>query len=137
MAEGNPRVWFLGRLPFQGLSPWYRQALALVLPTATYEMFGTVIAEAASYGTPAIARDIGGMAEVVEQSHCGLLFRTDEDLVFSLRRLASSSELRREFAENALAAWRERWSAEAHLNRYFELLEETAHRKFGSVPWRT
>ena len=137
MAEGNPRVRFLGRLPFQGLSPWYRQALALVVPTATYEMFGTVIAEAVSHGTPVIARDIGGMAEVVEQSHAGLLFRTDEDLVLSLRRLASSSELRGEFAENGLAAWRERWSAEAHLNRYFELLEETAQRKFGSVPWRT
>jgi glycosyltransferase involved in cell wall biosynthesis len=108
MAEGNPRVRFLGRLPFQGLSPWYRQAVALVLPTATYEMFGTVIAEAVSHGTPVIARDIGGMAEVVEQSHAGLLFRTDEDLVLALRRLASSPELRREFAANALAAWRER-----------------------------
>ena len=101
------------------------------------DMFGAVIAEAASHGTPVIARDIGGMAEVVEQSHCGLLFRTDKDLLLSLRRLALSSELRREFAENALAAWRERWSAEAHLNRYFEILEETAHRKFGPVPWRT
>jgi glycosyltransferase involved in cell wall biosynthesis len=77
------------------------------------------------------------MAEVVEQSHAGLLFRTEEDLVHALRRLASSSELRREFAENALAAWRERWNVEVHLNRYFELLEETARRKFGSVPWRT
>jgi len=137
MAEGNPRVRFLGRLPFQELSPWYRQALALVVPTATYEMFGTVIAEAASHGTPVIARDIGGMAEVVEQSHAGILFRTDEDLVLSLRRFASSFELRREFAENALAAWRGRWTVETHLNRYFELLEETAQQKFGLVPWQT
>jgi hypothetical protein len=42
-----------------------------------------------------------------------------------------------ELAQNALAAWRKRWSAQAHLNRYFELLEETAHRMFGAVPWRT
>ena len=52
-------------------------------------------------------------------------------------RSRDTRELRQEFAENGLVAWRVRWSAEAHLNRHFELLKETAHRKFGSVPWRT
>jgi hypothetical protein len=27
------------------------------------------------------------------------------------------------------------WSKEAHLQRYFALLDETALRKFGKVPW--
>jgi glycosyltransferase involved in cell wall biosynthesis len=135
MAEGNPRVRFLGHLPFDRLSPWYLQALALVLPTTTYEMSGTVIVEAFSHGTPVIVRDIGGMPEAVEQSDAGFVFRTEEELVASLRRLVSSPALRRELGENALAAWRLRWSPDAQLDRYFELLEETARRKFGAVPW--
>jgi len=137
MAKGNPRVRFLGHLPFERLSPWYRQALALVLPTSTYEMSGTVIVEAFSHGTPVIVRDIGGMPEAVEQSDAGFVFRTEEELVASLRRLVSSPALRRELGENALAAWRLRWSPDVHLDRYFELLEETARRKFGSAPWPT
>lgn len=52
-------------------------------------------------------------------------------------RLTSSPALRREPGENALAAWRCRWSPDVHLDRYFELLEETARRKLGAVPWLT
>jgi hypothetical protein len=29
----------------------------------------------------------------------------------------------------------ERWSEEAHLGIYFRVLEDTARRKFGFVPW--
>jgi len=30
----------------------------------------------------------------------------------------------------------ERWSEDAHLDMYFRVLEDTARRRFGYVPWR-
>jgi glycosyltransferase involved in cell wall biosynthesis len=135
LAAGNPRIWFLGMLPFDLLSPWYRGAVALIVPSVVHETFSLVAIEALSHGTPVIVSDLGGMPEAVEQSGAGLVFRGRRELLDSVHALASSPALRRELGEKALAAWRLRWSPEVHLDRYFTLLDDAARRKFGFLPW--
>src|SRR5262249_46136027 len=37
LANGNPRVHFIGRLPVDALSAYYRHAIALVVPSICFE----------------------------------------------------------------------------------------------------
>ena len=52
------------------------------------------------------------------------------------RRIAASSTVRRELGERGYRAFVEKWSTEAHMRKYFELLENIALDKFGCVPWQ-
>jgi len=54
------------------------------------------------------------------------------------RRWNNYSSIRafaREMGDRGYQAYQEKWSEEAHLNNYFQILEETAIRKLGIVPW--
>jgi glycosyltransferase involved in cell wall biosynthesis len=69
MAE---RVRFVGFIPNEDLSRWYREADLLVLPSV-YETFGMPLIEAMASGTPVLATRIGGIPEVVDDGRTGIL----------------------------------------------------------------
>jgi UDP-N-acetylglucosamine 2-epimerase (non-hydrolysing) len=62
----NGRVRFLGRVADDELPDWYRAADAFVLPTAAYEGFGMVTAEALACGTPVVGTPVGATPELLE-----------------------------------------------------------------------
>jgi UDP-N-acetylglucosamine 2-epimerase (non-hydrolysing) len=62
----NGRVQFLGQVPDDELPDWYRAADAFVLPTAAYEGFGMVTAEALACGTPVVGTPVGATPELLE-----------------------------------------------------------------------
>jgi len=134
LAASNPRIRFLGSLPQQQLRSLYVQAIACIVPSVTAEVFPTVPVEALACGTPVIARDLGGLPESL-QGGGGFLYRTDQELLEAITLLKSSPALRAELGRQGYRAYRERWTPEAHLSRYFHLLQQTARRKFGCVPW--
>jgi glycosyltransferase involved in cell wall biosynthesis len=134
-AEGVPNVRFLGWLGQDRLEALYRHAIALLVPSIGYEVFGTVILEAYQQSTPVIAHALGALQEVVEESQGGFLYRSPEELLAAMDRLRSDPALRRGAGERGYRKFVELWSEEAHLDSYFRLLEETARRKFGCVPW--
>jgi glycosyltransferase involved in cell wall biosynthesis len=136
-AAGNPRIKFLGHLTQQELGHLYVHALACVVPSVTYETFGMVTIEAFARKTPVIARDLGPLAEIVGRSGGGLTYGCDDELRDALRRLASSPRMVRDFGENGYRAFLRLWSREAHLQRYFDLLRQSATEKLGHVPWET
>jgi len=137
LAAGNPRVKFLGPLPQRELGALYFHALACIVPSITYETFGLINIEAFSRKTPVIARDLGALPEVIEDSGGGFVYRTDEELLASMRRIAASDALRSELGEKGYRAFVRWWSKEAHLELYFDFLRKIAARKFGHVPWET
>jgi glycosyltransferase involved in cell wall biosynthesis len=134
-AAGNPRVRFLGPQPQSRLGPLYRHAVAVIVPSITYETFGMINIEAFARKTPVIARDLGALAEVIHDGRGGFVYRTDDELLAAVRRLATEPRLRAERGENGYRAFIAWWSREAHLRLYFDLLEKTARRKYGCVPW--
>jgi hypothetical protein len=71
-------VRFLGTVHSSEIGELYRGAIAVLVPSLYYETFGLIAAEAFAHGTPAIARRIGALAEIVEQSGSGRLFATLE-----------------------------------------------------------
>jgi glycosyltransferase involved in cell wall biosynthesis len=135
MAAGNSNIKFLGALPQKELGKLYHHALACLVPSVTYETFGIIIIEAFARKTPVIARDLGAFPEVIEDSGGGYIYRTDEELLGAIERIAHSPALRAELGEKGYRAFVENWSTQAHLKLYFNFLRKIALRKFGYVPW--
>jgi glycosyltransferase involved in cell wall biosynthesis len=134
-AQGMANVRFLGPLPPEQLRDFYRHAIALLVPSAGYEVLGLVILEAYLRRTPVIARDLGAFTEVVEQSKGGFLYRTGDELRTAMERLRNDPPLRQKMGELGYQAYREKWTEDAHLEAYFQLLDDTARRKLGYAPW--
>ena len=135
-ANGMSNVVFMGALGQARLQEYYRHAIAVLVPSICYEVFGIIILEAYIQRTPVIVRALGGLAEVVEESQGGFAYRAPEELLSAMERLRTDKELRREMGERGYRKYLERWSEDAHLQIYFRVLEDTAQQKFGFVPWQ-
>ena len=135
MAAGKSNIKFLGPLTQKQLGNLYYHALACILPSITYETFGMIIIEAFARKTPVIVRDLGAFPEVIDDSGGGLIYRTDEELLEAIERIARSPSLRAKLGEKGYRKFVEKWSKEAHLQLYFDLLHRIALGKFGYVPW--
>jgi glycosyltransferase involved in cell wall biosynthesis len=134
-AASNPRIKFLGALSQRQLGALYFHSLACIVPSLTFETFGQIIIEAFARKTPAIARDLGALPEVINDSGGGFVYRTDDELLTSMGHIASSPSLRHELGEKGYRSFVRWWSREAHMERYFGFLRKAAIRKLGYVPW--
>lgn len=75
LAAGDARIELAG--PYQGqaaLRALLRDLDVIVVPSLWYENSPNVILEAVAHGTPVIVSDLGGMAELVQDSVDGLRF---------------------------------------------------------------
>lgn len=129
LAEGLPRVHFVGRQSHDVLQGLYHHAEAALVPSLCYETFGIVIIEAFAAGTPVIARDLGGLSEVVTDSGGGLLFSNDAELRTAIARVGAEPGLRQHLADNGARALQERWSEAPHIDGYMAILERARARR--------
>jgi len=129
MAAGAPNIVFLGHQSGEPLCRLYAGAVALIVPSLWYEIFGLVILEAFAQGTPAIVRNIGGMPEIIKESGGGFVYETETDLVTAMDRLLTEPVLRTALGVRGSQAIRQRWSANAHIERYLALVAELAARR--------
>ena len=84
------RVTFLGALPQETLREYYGAADALVLASSR-EGWANVLLEAMACGTPVVASNVGGTAEVVCSQAAGVLMpsATPQNVVSGVRQLRS------------------------------------------------
>ncbi|HEY6103732.1 MAG TPA: glycosyltransferase family 4 protein [bacterium] len=130
LAAGIPNVHFLGHVESSRLHALYRRAVAVIVPTLAYEIFGMVVIEAFSHGTPAIVRNVGGMPELIAESGAGFVYTTDEELITAMDRLLSIPSLRQMLSLRGYQAYLKNWTPEVHLKRYLALIDElTAARR--------
>jgi len=133
LAHGMDNVTFLGWLSSDRLAALYRGAIALIVPSICYEVSPLVLFEAFSHRTPAIVNDLGTLPEIVEECRGGLVCGKQEEFLFALEQLHTNEELRKQLGDNAHRTWESEWSEQAHLRRYFNVLNDTAQRKYGSA----
>ncbi len=123
LAADAQHIHFMGRLGAGQLRALNEQAIAVLMPSMSYEVFPMVMLEAFAAGTPVIARALGPLPELVEQSGGGLLFHDDESLLQACELLRTDAARRTELIEAGRAMWSDEWSDEVHLSRYFGLIE--------------
>jgi glycosyltransferase involved in cell wall biosynthesis len=129
LAAGCDRIHFLGRLTPAQLQGIYARAIAVLVPSITFETFGQVIIEAFQVRTPVIVRDLGPLPEIVAESGGGLVFRDRADLLEAMEQLRTDRALRDRLGEAGYRAYRSRWVEDVHLEQYLGLIEEIQARK--------
>jgi len=131
-ARSLTNVKFLGAVHSSEIGRLYRSATAVLVPSLCYETFGLIAAEAFAHGTPVIARRIGALAEIVEKSGGGTLFRTPAECRTAMDRLVADPPQRTAMGARALAAVRENWTVEIHLACYLELIGSLTAARAGA-----
>jgi glycosyltransferase involved in cell wall biosynthesis len=122
-------IRFLGSLSRATVAERYREADLFTLPS-TAESFGNVFAEALASGLPIVASQVGGIPDLVEHGHNGLLVTPGDphSLAQAIRYLADDPQLRGEMSS------RNRAKAEATLEwaqvtkRYLSIYEAVMHQ---------
>jgi glycosyltransferase involved in cell wall biosynthesis len=128
-AASLANVRFLGWRSSTELTSLYRGAVATLVPTVGHEAFGLVAVEAFAHGTPVVVPRFGALGELIEDSGAGLSYADDEELDAALERLATDPGLRAELGRRGREAFAARWTAERHLQRYFDLIAAMARRR--------
>jgi len=127
-AQGLPNVRFLGRVPVEELSRYYRHAVALIVPSVCFETFGIILIEAFRQGTPVIARRLGPFPEIVARAGEGELFDTADELVGAMRRLQGDPDHRNRLAQAGADAFQAHWSERTVVPQYLDIVRRTAER---------
>ena len=128
-AKGIPNIKFLGRLPYQKLLSLYQNALAVIVPSLCYEVFGIIIIESFIQRTPVIVNNLGALPEVVTQSGGGFIYNNEDDLIAHMDKFFQNPDLRRVLGDKGYHAYLKYWSENYHINKYYHLIKEVADRK--------
>jgi glycosyltransferase involved in cell wall biosynthesis len=136
MAAGSTNIKFLGQQSGERLQSFYRDAVALIVPSLWYEVFGIVILEAFALATPVIVRNRGGMPKIIEESGGGFVYGTEKELLGVMERLLLDRKLRQDTGQRGYEALQEKWHAEVHIKKYLDLIDEiaAARKKQGVAP---
>ncbi|HTF89059.1 MAG TPA: glycosyltransferase, partial [Planctomycetota bacterium] len=119
---------FLGNRPYAEIPLLIRASEIFVL-NSTYEGLSHTLLEVCALGTPAVATDIGGNPEVIEDGVNGLLVHPGEpaELARAIGRLLGDPELQSRFREASIRRMA-RFSVEAT----FSEVEATLREAFSS-----
>ena len=96
------RIQFRGFIPDHELINLTLSADVLVVPS-TYEPFGIVALEGMAAGVPVVASNIGGLAEIIEHDHTGVLVypKDPNSIAWGVNRVLSDPGYSRWLTQNA------------------------------------
>ncbi len=129
LSEGLPHVHFLGRVSYERLLALYRSAIAVMIPSVSFETFAMVNLEAFAQKAPVIVNNLGPLPEIVAESGGGLVYDDEAGLLKALEALGTDPEMRRKLGERGHRAYLQRWTPESHLQQYFDLIERIISEK--------
>ncbi len=125
-AHKLKNVEFLGFRNGAELTQLYRNAMAVVIPSRVQDVFPLVMLESMRVGTPVIASRSGGIPEVIQDRHTGMLV-TPSDLsewVEAVLRIALDDNLRNQLSRNARHSVETQFNKTAHYQRLEKLYQE-------------
>lgn len=125
----NIRTFFMGQTANEDILKFYnRQNVDLFINVSESEGLPVSIMEAASFGIPTIATDVGGSSEIVIDGVNGFLISknfTNEDLKNIITKYISlSHEQKINLKENARKHWEKNFSADNNYPQFFQQYDE-------------
>lgn len=82
-------IRFFGEATYQSKVSLYRGAKALLFPTQVAEVFGYVMIEAMSCGTPIIGYNKGSVSEIVKDGQTGYVVSSVDEMVDAIKKIDS------------------------------------------------
>jgi len=111
MADSS--VEFLGHIDHEMTSHIYERSDIVIVPSVWPEPLSRVLLEAAYFGKPIVATDVGGSSEVVKDGYNGLLVEADQErLRDELEYIIKEKEKRKEMSKNMEEFYKEKLSRE-------------------------
>jgi glycosyltransferase involved in cell wall biosynthesis len=125
VANSIRNVELTGAKYGEELSEEYRNARAVVIPTAWYENLPNVALEAMLYSRPIVATRLGSMIGIVKDGHNGLLYKPGDhkELSKKLSILAADNRLCRRLSRNSYAEAITTYDPERHYQRLMSVFE--------------
>jgi glycosyltransferase involved in cell wall biosynthesis len=135
LAEDSVNIRFLGHVAERQLQALYRQAVALIVPSINFEVTSPlVILEAFRQRTPVISRNLGAMPEIIKESGGGFVYNTEEELLAAMDKLLVDPLCRYKLGFRGYQAYQQKWTSEAYLRRYFEIIGDIASTRGQHLP---
>lgn len=122
----SEKVVFLGKLTFDNLKNYYKEADVLVVPSLRIEGFPMSIIEGMSYYLPIIASKVGGNSDAILENKSGFLIEpgNTKDLSEKLEFFNNYPEKIREFGINSRNLVMQRFSIEVMIKEYKEVINK-------------
>lgn len=108
------------------LGDYIKEDVDFLINMSDSEGLPVSIIEAMSIGIPVIARQVGGIDEIVQESNGCLLKETEnfeikkEQIKKFIKMRLENPKLYEEYSKNAFVKWKESFSAESNYNNFFE-----------------
>ena len=130
-AEENKNIDYLGFKPRNEVVETLKSVKALVFTSVWYEGMPMVILEALSVGTPVIASNLGGPAEMIEDNYNGLLFDAGNDieLTKAIDKVESDSSLLSNLSKQARLTYEAKYTAEINFTILYNIYQECIDQK--------
>jgi len=124
MRESPKEIVFLGKLSKETLEEEYKFAHCFVLPAIVdskgdTEGLGVVLIEAAEYGLPIIASNVGGIPDVIIDKQTGLLVpeKNSEALANAIKNLSENEALQKSLVKGAAEHIKQNFSWDAIIEK--------------------
>jgi glycosyltransferase involved in cell wall biosynthesis len=129
LARDVPNIKFLGRQSHEKLRDLYKRAIAVIVPSICYEVFGIIIIESYAVKTPVIVNNLGALPEVIEDSAGGIVYSNNHELVAAMERLAEDKNLCNEMGNRGYKAYLKYWSEKNHIEQYLDYIEDLQKKR--------
>ena len=122
-AQKFPQVEWLGRKSIAEVHALMGEAMVLIFPSKWYETFGRVAVEGFAKGTPAIAANIGAIAELVDRDRTGLHFQPGNptDLAAKVEWVIQHPKELAQMRQEARAEFEAKYTAQENYRRLMEI----------------
>ncbi len=128
-ATGIDHVKFIGHIDYQNLTPLYKNAVAVIVPSICHDISPQVISEAVSNKTPALTTNTGGMPELIDSSGGGLIYENETHLLALMKTMVSNPTLRHDLGLSGYQAYLREWTDDTYVERYFDLIKKISNDK--------
>ena len=123
----DPRVNFLGWVPFGEMQALYAASDLTLAPSIWHENSPVVILHSHQVGTPVVASNIGGIPELVIADKTGYLFSPGDPAALAhqvARHFAKTPYERRAMRRACVESSRSQWSLDQHLDRHLTIYRQ-------------
>lgn len=129
--NGLSNVKFLGFLSRKDIIEEYKNAIALIVPSVWFEVFGMIIPEAFACATPVIATKRGGMPEIIEHNKTGFLIEPEnsKEIAKYIEYLWNNKEKAIEMGKTAKDFVKKKYNQDVYYEKLMKIYEEVLEKK--------